>query len=297
MDSRGHQKTNYQVEFRLHHHPDGTWRYVQSRAVLLRHPDGSPREWFGAITDIHHRKVGELQLQQSIRMRDEFLSVASHELRTPLTPLNLLLQGLQRAAASQPDTPFTRLVNRNAETGRRQIQRLVRLVEDLLDVSRIAEGRIQPRLEEVDLVDIAREAVSRLEPEAATAGCALELHAPRPVVGQWDQLRMEQVVVNLVDNALKYGPGKPVRVRVETREDWAVISVRDEGIGIPPEHQARVFERFERAVSERHYGGLGLGLYISQQIVRAHGGRIRVESTPGTETTFTVELPLAPRAG
>ncbi|QRN93262.1 PAS domain S-box protein [Archangium violaceum] len=288
------QKTNYQVEFRLHHHPDGTWRYVQSRAVLLRHPDGSPREWFGAITDIHHRKQGELQLQQSIRMRDEFLSVASHELRTPLTSLNLLLHTLQRAASTQPDTPFTQLVHRNVETGRRQIQRLVRLVEDLLDVSRIAEGRLQPRLEEVDLVSITREVMSRLEPRAATAGCTLELHAPRPVVGQWDRLRMEQVLMNLVDNALKYGPGRPVRVRVETRENKAVIRVRDEGLGIPPEHQARVFERFERAVSERHYGGLGLGLYISQQIVRAHGGSIRVESTPGVETTFTVELPLTP---
>ncbi|WP_257446758.1 sensor histidine kinase [Archangium lipolyticum] len=291
------QKTDYEVEFRLYRHQDRTWRYVLSRAVLLRHPDGSPREWFGAITDIHHRKQGELQLQQSIRMRDEFLSVASHELRTPLTPLNLLLHGLQRAASSQPDTPFTRLVHHNAETGRRQIQRLVRLVEDLLDVSRIVEGRLQPRLEEVDLVSIAREAVGRIEPQAAAAGCALEVHAPGPVVGQWDRLRLEQVLVNLVENALKYGPGKPVRVRVEAHEDRAVLSVRDEGIGIPPEHQARVFERFERAVSDRHYGGLGLGLYISCQIVRAHGGNIRVDSTPGVETTFTVELPLAPRAG
>ncbi|WP_158501506.1 PAS domain S-box protein [Vitiosangium sp. GDMCC 1.1324] len=286
---------NYEVEFRLHR-ADGTYRYVQSRAVLLHQPDGSPREWFGAITDIHQRKQGELQLQQSIRMRDEFLSVASHELRTPLTPLNLLLHGLQRAASAQPDTPFTQLVTRSAEAGRRQIQRLVQLVEDLLDVSRIAEGRLQPRLEEMDLAALAQEVVSRFELQAATAGCPLELHAPRPVMGQWDRLRLEQVLVNLVDNALKYSPGRPVSLRIETRGDKAVLHVRDEGIGIPHEHQSRIFERFERAVSERHYGGLGLGLFITRQIIRAHGGDIRVESTPGVETTFTVELPLVSSA-
>jgi PAS domain S-box-containing protein len=285
-------QSDYNVEFRLYR-ADGVYRHVQSRAVLLRHPDGGPREWFGAITDIHQRKQGELQLQQSIQMRDEFLSVASHELRTPLTPLHLLLQGLQRAASSQPDTPFTQLVLRGAEAGRRQIQRLVRLVEDLLDVSWICEGRLQPRLEEVDLVSLVQEVVSRFEPQVETAGCQLEVHAPRPVVGRWDRLRLEQVVVNLVDNALKYGSGKPVRVLIERSGERAVLSVRYEGIGIPPEHQSRIFERFERAVSERHYGGLGLGLFISQEIVRAHGGLIGVDSAPGVATTFTVELPLA----
>ncbi|WP_395852404.1 sensor histidine kinase [Cystobacter fuscus] len=220
--------------------------------------------------------------------------MASHELRTPLTPLNLLLQGLLRAASTQPDTPFTQLVTRGAEAGRRQLQRLVRLVGDLLDVSRISEGRLQPRREEMDLVALVQEVVSRFELQATTAGCQLRLHAPGPVVGWWDRLRLEQVVVNLVDNALKYGPGKPVCVRVDSLEDKAVLHVTDEGMGIPPEHQSRIFERFERAVSERHYGGLGLGLFISQQIVRAHGGRLRVESTPGVRTTFTAELPLEP---
>ncbi|WP_051256425.1 PAS domain-containing sensor histidine kinase [Cystobacter fuscus] len=285
--------SEYNIEFRLHR-AGGDYRHVQSRAVLLRQPDGAPREWFGAITDIHQRKQGELQLRQSIQMRDEFLSVASHELRTPLTPLSLLLQGFLRAASTQPDTPFTQLVTRGAEAGRRQIQRLVRLVGDLLDVSRISEGRLQPRREEMDLVALAQEVVSRFELQATTAGCQLLLHAPGPVVGWWDRLRLEQVVVNLVDNALKYGPGRPVCIRVDRLEDKAVLHVTDEGMGIPPEHQSRIFERFERAVSERHYGGLGLGLFISQQIVRAHGGRIRVESTPGVRTTFTAELPLEP---
>ncbi|HEX8539311.1 MAG TPA: HAMP domain-containing sensor histidine kinase, partial [Cystobacter sp.] len=172
------------------------------------------------------------------------------------------------------------------------IQRLVRLVGDLLDVSRISDGRLQPRREEMDLVALAQEVVSRFDLQATTAGCRLELHAPGPVVGWWDRLRLEQVVENLVDNALKYGPGKPVCVRVNRLEEKAVLHVTDEGMGIPPEHQSRIFERFERAVSERHYGGLGLGLFISQQIVQAHGGLIWVESSPGVRTTFTVELPL-----
>ncbi|WP_232293259.1 sensor histidine kinase [Stigmatella aurantiaca] len=119
----------------------------------------------------------------------------------------------------------------------------------------------------------------------------LELHAPAPVLGRWDRLRVEQVVTNLLTNALKYGAGRPVAVRVEGAGERARLTVKDQGIGIAEEDLARIFERFERAVSDRHYGGLGLGLYITRQIVEAFGGTVGVTSRPGMGSTFTLELP------
>jgi signal transduction histidine kinase len=137
-----------------------------------------------------------------------------------------------------------------------------------------------------------REVALRFEVEAAQAGVQLEVAAAAPVVGAWDRLRLEQVLGNLVSNALKYGAGRPVRLSVEAYEGWALLGVRDEGIGIAPEAQARIFGKFERAVSDRHYGGLGLGLYVSRQLVEALGGSIQLQSEPGSGTLFTVRLPL-----
>src|SRR5690606_4483632 len=132
------------------------------------------------------------------------------------------------------------------------------------------------------------ELVARFQDEAQRAGCVLRHEVAPSIVGDWDRLRLEQVLVNLIDNALKYGAGKPVLVTVARQDDRAVVTVRDHGIGIVPELQPRIFERFERAVSERNYGGLGLGLYIVRTIVRAMGGEVRVESTPGEGATFVV---------
>jgi signal transduction histidine kinase len=124
------------------------------------------------------------------------------------------------------------------------------------------------------------------------AGCELSYQAPlRPVTGNWDRLRLEQVVTNLISNAIKYGPRKPIELRIEQSDGTARLTVRDQGIGISEHDQARVFEPFERAVSVRHYGGFGLGLWITRKIVEAHGGAIRVQSRPGEGSTFVVELP------
>jgi signal transduction histidine kinase len=226
-------------------------------------------------------------------VRDEFLSVASHELKTPLTPLSLKLQVLAREVEQQPDTPFTRRVQGYIDTGRKQISKLTELIGDLLDVSRIGAGRLQLARTEVDLGALAREVASRFEPAAALAGTALSVRVEHTCVGSWDPARIEQVLTNLLDNALKYGFGRPVSLHVRAEGERAVVTVRDHGIGIEPAHLARIFERFERAVSERHYGGLGLGLYITRELVQAHGGTIRVESEPNVRTLFTVELPLA----
>ncbi len=229
------------------------------------------------------------RLRHAVRARDEFLSVAAHELRTPLTAVNLALDGVaRRSSAGAANAEW---VLRQTESSRRAVRRLNRLVEDLLDMSRIGAGRLELSLEEVELGALVREVAERF---AESTASALVVEAPQPVVGRFDRSRLEQVLMNLVGNALKYGEGKPVTVAVSAEAGRARLEVRDQGIGIPPESQKRIFERFHRASTARNYGGLGLGLWISRDIVEAHGGRIAVTSAPGSGSAFRVELPLAP---
>ncbi len=232
--------------------------------------------------------------REAVRLRDEFLSVASHELKTPLTPLSLKLQAMARSVKTGGLEALERRLPGDVEVMRRQVRRLSDLVDDLLDVSRISTGRLKLELEQVDLEALAREVVSRFESEAERVGCRLELGAEGCPVGHWDRLRLEQVMTNLLSNAIKYGAGTPIHIRVEGGASHVRLAVREEGIGIAPEARERIFGKFERAVSERNYGGLGLGLYITRQIVEALGGTIRVESAPGEGATFTVELPRNP---
>jgi PAS domain S-box-containing protein len=232
--------------------------------------------------------------EQALRWRDEFLSIASHELRTPVTSLGLSAQNLEAMVtegtlATAPPT----IVGRGVSTVVRQTRHLSHLIDELLDLSRIQAGRFEvaPN-EESDLVEVVRAATGRLARQLAVADCALTVEAPVPVVGHWDRSRLEQVVTNLVTNAMKFGARKPIEVKVTDGPDRAALVVTDHGIGIAPEHQTRIFDRFQRgAVSSRHYAGLGLGLYIVRQIVEAHRGTISVASVHGQGATFTVTLP------
>jgi signal transduction histidine kinase len=230
------------------------------------------------------------EARAAVRVRDEFLGVAAHELRTPLTSLKLQLQLLYRQLR-QDAPPDPGRVGRAVDACERQTTRLSQLVDSLLDVSRLTSGRLELRPEALELDEVARELARRFETEARMAGVRLTVDAPRPVPGRWDRLRLEQVLTNLVSNALKYGQGAPVDVRVRDEGAYARLEVEDRGIGIDPEDARRIFDRFERAVSSQHYGGLGLGLFISRQLVEALGGRISVESRPGRGSTFTVLLP------
>jgi PAS domain S-box-containing protein len=234
------------------------------------------------------------EARNAIRLREEFLSIASHELRTPITALQLQVQGLRGALARSPDGLPPERLRRGLELLDRQMKRQMQLVNDLLDVSRLGEGRLVLRPEPLDLVALAREVADRFEPELARTGSRLTLHAPAPVPGTWDRLRLEQVLTNLISNAVKYGQGNPIEFTVEAQTGRTRILVRDAGIGIAPEHLERVFGRFERAVSERHYGGFGLGLWIARRIIESMGGRITVASEPGVGSTFSVELPSEP---
>jgi signal transduction histidine kinase/DNA-binding response OmpR family regulator len=234
------------------------------------------------------------QAREAILARDEFLSVASHELNTPLATLTLQMDELLRPGGRGRRDPDDASLMR----ARRQLDRLARLVGNLLDISRISARRMPLSLFDMDLAAVTREATEQFGPELERSGSSLRLVADSPVVGRWDALRLAQVVTNLLSNAVKYGAGKPIEVRVERAGVWALLTVRDHGIGIEPEQLDRIFEVFARAVPSRHYGGLGLGLYITRQVVEAHGGTIRVQSELGKGATFVVELPReAPSSG
>jgi signal transduction histidine kinase len=231
--------------------------------------------------------------QEAVRLRDEFIAVASHELKTPLTPLNLRLQSLRRELDKGGPVLDPSRLREHVAALQRQSKRLSTLVESLLDVSRLEAGRLELNLEYVDLSVLAREVTGRFAAQAVRSGTPLEVRANEPVVGIWDQVRLEQVVSSLLSNALKYGSGRPVLVLVERGPRGARLTVKDEGIGISPEHLPRIFDRFERAVSAEHFGGLGLGLYLTRHLVEAFGGTIRASSEPGHGATFEVDLPLA----
>jgi PAS domain S-box-containing protein len=244
------------------------------------------RVW--CFRDVTAQRRAERDLARSVRVRDEFISVASHELFTPITSLALTIRGLSESQAANEIR--TRLL-RSAE---RQISRLSRLVGELLDVTRIDLGRLSLNLEEVDLCDVARETVERLMPELERDHVRVELDAPSGVVGRWDRSRLEQVVTNLVANAIKFGRGEPIAIEVRGDGTTATLAVSDKGIGIDADRLSLIFERFQRGVSSRHFAGLGLGLFIGRQIVEAHGGGIDVSSQPGVGSRFRIQLPRAP---
>jgi signal transduction histidine kinase len=252
-----------------------------------------------AVRDVTERKRIEERARMwrkakaEVRERDEFLSIASHELRTPVAALQLQLQMLQRTASRSVDD-LPRAMEGKLDALERQTRRIGMLVGELLDVSRMRLGRLELALEDCDLSEIARDTVVHLREELEKSGSRLLLDLS-PTPGRFDRSRVEQVVTNLLVNAAKFGQAKPITLHVAPDGDRARLRVTDRGIGIAAEDQARVFERFERAVASQHFGGLGLGLYIARQIVDAHGGEIRVESAPGSGTSFVVLLPRVPR--
>ncbi|MFN8498135.1 MAG: ATP-binding protein [Anaerolineae bacterium] len=235
------------------------------------------------------------QAQTAIRVRDDFLSVASHELKTPLTSMLLHVQMLLRYTREErlANLPPAR-VAKMLETNERQIKRLAALIADLLDASQIGSGRLELDRERTDLVELVTSVVERYAGEAAERGSEIEIEVRASPIGDWDPHRLDQVVTNLLTNAIKYGAGRPIDIAIDAADDTALLTVRDRGIGIAAEQLPRIFDRFERAATARTYGGIGLGLYITREIVDAHGGRTEVTSAPDEGATFTVSLPLHP---
>lgn len=249
--------------------------------------------------EAHEEREQAGRAREALQQRDEFLAVAAHELRTPVSGLALKLQGLEqlllggasRGAATTGSAPAVLTRTRDAV---RHTERLSRLVERLLDVSHLVQGQLELRPRLCDLAELASSVARELADQADEAGSELRAIAEAPVLGCWDEGRLRQVVRNLLANALKYGRGQPVTLEIRASAGLAELRVTDRGIGIAPENLDRIFARFERAAPLRHYGGFGLGLYITRQLVEAHQGSIHVTSELGSGATFVVRLPLPP---
>ena len=243
-------------------------------------------------------REAKAQLQRAVSMRDDFMSMIAHELRNPLNSVYLQAQ-LRRKMLAMPSPPNQQTMQKMVERDERQIQSMVRLLDDMLEVSRARTGKLAVVPVPYDLAASAAAVVDAIQEQASNSGIALTLAAPAtlPMVG--DEFRIEQVITNLLTNALRYGQGKPVTVTVGVREQVreAFVSVRDQGMGVKPEDQERIFEQFERTESSAQISGLGLGLYIARQIALAHQGRLEVRSAPGDGAEFILSLPLPGPAG
>jgi signal transduction histidine kinase/DNA-binding response OmpR family regulator len=243
------------------------------------------------LRDITRLVEHEAELRRTVHLREEFLSIASHELRTPITTLGLqtdLMLRNQRADA------MDETMRRKLTVIRKQVTRLDQLVNALLDVSRLMAGRLELVADDVDLASVVTDAIDSVRESAERAGSPIVVRGVPSVPGHWDRLRLGQVVTNLLSNAIKFGHGHPVEVDLSASDERARVTVTDHGVGIPAEARERIFGRFERASSERHFPGLGLGLWISKQIIEACHGTITVESEAGQGATFTVDIPRLP---
>ncbi|HTQ25272.1 MAG TPA: PAS domain-containing sensor histidine kinase [Candidatus Binataceae bacterium] len=247
--------------------------------------DGSPLIAV-VLTDLSERQRRE-EAQEAIRLRDEFLSIASHELRTPLSTLMLQLALLERLDANADPSRFAQSVAK----ARNQADRMTELTNRLLDVTRIASGKLELDVANHDLGEIVADLVEQMSEEAGKARCEFRLKIENSVIVRCDRFRIEQAILNVLSNALKYAPGHPVSLVVERQGADGVMMVEDRGVGIDPDALTRIFNRFERAASQS--GGLGLGLYIAREIVTQHGGSIRAERREGGGSRFCITMPLS----
>ena len=279
--------------------PDPDMRQVLL-GLLVLHEDLSyaSQQRTEAETALHLVAVERERLleerREAVEARDHFLAVAAHELRTPLATLTLVVDHLVAMQRTSPTVDSSPMIGQGKQLTmlKRQVERLCALVVEMLDISRITSGSLDLVPGPVDLRDVVREVIDRFDLEIQQRHVAVSVDAPEPVRGFWDAGRLDRVVTNLMANALKYGAGRPVEVSVRVEGSWALVVIRDHGVGIPDEEQRKIFGPFARAVAARHHAGLGLGLWISEQIVLASGGRIKVDSRPEEGSTFTVELPL-----
>ncbi|MEW6055095.1 MAG: PAS domain S-box protein [Bdellovibrionota bacterium] len=269
-------------------------RFWASMVLTALYEESGALKGFSIINrDMSQRKKLEEDLREAVRARDEFLSIASHELKTPITSMKLQAEvQMRRLKRREPLATDVTHLERFISSVDKQVDRITRLVEDMLDISRLEHGKLPIEREYIDLVEVVQEVVERFSEPLRFAGCQCRVLFDGAVQGRWDRARIEQVVANLISNAIKYGAGTPIEVQVSLDETNARISVKDHGLGIANEDLERIFKRYERALSTGRISGLGLGLYISKQIVELHGGTIAVESELGKGSVFTVSLPF-----
>ncbi|GEM_PF-3450068 len=280
--------------------PNKQLKWILARGKILRDPQTDDLRMIGINIDITEQKdieyklrLTEANLLHALNTRDEFMAIASHELKTPLTSLKLQNQLYQktlrdRAASSLDPKKLSALLEKNS----RQIDRLTRLVDDMLDISRISTGKLSLKKEVGELKSVMEEVISRLHEQFMASGSGIpQIQCLDQVTGEWDLMRLEQVMFNVLINAIRYGRGNPISLALKNLPGHVHITVKDQGQGIAKSDLDKIFLRFERGLLAREISGLGLGLYISQQIVEAHGGKIWVESQMGVGSTFHITIP------
>ena len=270
-------------------HAPGHRRSFRVASRALPRKEGMSALSMLAFLDLTGQKLAEGELRDAVEARDEFFSVATHELKDPLFALQLSIQLLRHEAEHAGPVPDH--VLRHLEVSERQVNRLGRLIDNMLDFARITSGRFDLDLETLNLCDLTHQVVARFQGQASSNGTALRAEPCHPIVGRFDRMKLEQILGNLLSNAIKYGAGQPVVARVRVELGWAIIEVEDAGAGIPPEDQERIFERFERASTGHKRASLGLGLYIVRSLAEAHGGSVRLRSQAGLGSTFAVMIP------
>jgi signal transduction histidine kinase len=278
----------YDLEYRIHPTP-GETKWIKSRGRCTFYPGSKvPSRFSGIVYDITDKKLKQEALDRAVRARDNFFMIAGHELRTPLTCLELQLQVMEY---DLKDNLSADKIEHGLKKQREHLSRITRIIENILDESRINRGEIPMVLEEFDLSEMVQRIVSEFKIAAEASGVSVTVETEPSVIGKWDRFRIEQVLLNLLSNALRYGEKKPIHIQLMKSENKAQLSVKDSGCGIKAEDQNRIFERFERA-ADSDTNGLGLGLYISSNVVKAHGGEIKLTSEPEKGSTFTIFLPL-----
>lgn len=290
MDTLAQNKM-YQDEYRVLK-KDGTisWVSLRGKAIV---ENNIPKLLTGVVMDVTSRKNQEIELQKAISLRDDFISIASHELRTPITTLSLQNQMLMRVMEkSGTDQVDSSKVKKVVDTSQIQLKHLIRLVDDMLDVSKISTGKINLHLESVNLSKLLLENIERLSPLLFEKHIDVKINVDQEILVNADPLRMDQIMTNLLSNAIKYGENKPISVTLKKVDKMAELTISDQGIGIAEHKLPKIFDRFERAISAKNISGLGLGLFIVKELVEAQGGTIEVASQLGEGSQFVVRIPL-----
>lgn len=286
----------YEIEYRLRHR-SGEYRWTLGRALPLRGSNGEIIRWMGTCTEIHEHKIREEELNVALRARDQFLSIASHELKTPITSIAMQTQ-MQERQIRKGIFPDQVKIKKYIEGNQKQVSRLVRLIEDMLDVARVRNGKLHLNFETRNLAEIVGEVIERNLSRFEQFGRAVVLRTEPNLIAVVDVFRFEQALENLLNNAYKYAPESRVDVMLSARPTGhARITVRDYGPGIDESNHQKIFNRFERCISASEVSGLGLGLFIVREIVEAHGGQVWVESQLGQGAEFIIEIPLQPGEG
>lgn len=287
---KGEQYSDYELEFI--HSSTGKHLYINYGGTPIRNKAGKLVWVVLTVRDITEKKKMEMELREALMIRDEFMSVSSHELKTPLTSLKLKTQMFLRKLAKE-NSDIKEDCRTFAESINHQVTRLTRLVDDMLDVSRLRSGKFSLSKEKVNFCQLVKTVLEQIKPQFVEAGCSVpELINLESAIGEWDALRVEQVINNLLTNAIRYGEGRPVKLEVSKSKEFVQLAVKDQGKGISEDQQEKIFDRFERLTHIHETTGLGLGLFLSQKIIEAHGGKIWVESELGVGSTFYFTLPL-----